>query len=246
LAFAALLVVTPRRIEHGVAITPLFHPNETAMRILLEIYDAITDRMEGVGRWLAPLGLRFILAWEFWEAGREKFSGSNWFMDIQGQFPWPFSIVPSSISWTMATWTELIAAIALALGLFTRFFAFSLFVLTVVATAAVHWPDDWMMFSELLKGYAITDKGFGNYKLPALFVVMLLPLIFHGGGKLSLDALMKAIRGRGETQPNADALAWSIAMVAIGAPLAMLLPTFGLALAGAGVMLAVAARFVRS
>ena len=48
---------------------------------------------------------------------------------------------------------------------------------TFVATAAVHWPDMLAMWSDLAKGYAITDKGFGNFKLPLLFCVMLLPLI---------------------------------------------------------------------
>ncbi len=215
------------------------------MRFALDIYDSTTDRLEGVGRWLAPLGLRLILAWEFWEAGREKFTGSNWFMDIQGQFPWPFSIVPASISWTLATWTEMIAAVALAFGLFTRFFAFSLFVLTVVATAAVHWPDDWMMFSDLLKGYAISDKGHGNFKLPLLFVVMLLPLVFHGGGRLSIDALLRTLRSRGDHQPNADALAWSLVMIAVGLPMSMLLPTLGLGMAAAGLLLAVGSRWLR-
>lgn len=216
------------------------------LRNLLNRYDDLADRMEGVGRWLAPLGLRLVLAWEFWEAGREKFTGSNWFMDIQGQFPWPFNIVPSSISWTLATWTELIAAIALALGLFTRFFAFSLLVLTIVATAAVHWPDSWMMYSDLLRGYSISDKGYGNFKLPLLFVIMLLPLVLRGGGALSVDALMKAMRGRGPAQPNADALAWALIMMALGLPLGMLLPNVGLALAGAGFLLAVVSRWVRS
>lgn len=215
------------------------------MQFLLDRYDATSDRLEGVGQWLAPLGLRLILAWEFWEAGREKFGGSNWFMDIQGKFPFPFNVVPADLSWTLATWTEMLAAIGLALGLFTRFFAFSLFVLTVVATAAVHWPDDWMMFSELAKGYAISDKGYGNYKLPLLFALMLLPLIFHGGGKLSLDAALKAFRGRGPAEPNADAWAWSLALLAIGLPLAMLLPTLGFALAGAGALLALATAWLR-
>jgi putative oxidoreductase len=215
------------------------------MQFLLDRYDATTDRLEGVGQWLAPLGLRLILAWEFWEAGREKFGGSNWFMDIQGKFPFPFNIVPADLSWTLATWTELIAALGLALGLFTRFFAFSLFVLTVVATAAVHWPDDWMMFSELAKGYAISDKGYGNYKLPLLFALMLLPLIFHGGGKLSLDAALKALRGRGPVDANTDAWAWSLALLAIGLPLAMLLPTLGFALAGAGALLALSTAWLR-
>ena len=63
---------------------------------------------------------------------------------------------------------------------------------------------------------------------------------------MSLNALIKAIRGRGEVLPNADALAWSIAMITIDAPLTMVLPAFGVSVAGAGVTLAVAARFVRS
>ncbi len=215
------------------------------MQFLFDRYDAASDRLDGVGQWLAPLGLRLILAWEFWEAGREKFGGSNWFMDIQGKFPFPFNVVPADLSWTLATWTEMLAAIGLALGLFTRFFAFSLFVLTAVATAAVHWPDDWMMFSELAKGYAISDKGYGNYKLPLLFALMLLPLVFHGGGRLSLDAALKSFRGRGPAEPNADAWAWSLAMLAIGLPLAMLLPTLGFALAGAGALLALVTAWLR-
>jgi putative oxidoreductase len=29
--------------------------------------------------------------------------------------------------------------------------------------------------------------GFGNYKLPLIYMVMFLPLIFSGAGKLSVD-----------------------------------------------------------
>ena len=46
------------------------------------------------------------------------------------------------------------------------------------------------MWSDLAKGYAIQDMGFGNFKLPLLFVVMLLPIIFQGPGKISLDYLL--------------------------------------------------------
>lgn len=208
------------------------------MSRLIDLFHTLRDRLEGLGEWLAPLGLRLILAWEFWEAGREKYSGSNWFMDIQGQFPFPFNIVPSNLSWSMATWAEILGAIALLLGLGTRFFAFSLFVLTIVATAAVHWPDDWMMFSDLLQGYAITDKGHGNYKLPLIFLVMLVPLILRGAGKLSLDALIGKVAGDGAAAvPNPDSIAWGLGALTVGLPLAMLLPTFGLALAAFGVVL---------
>jgi len=214
------------------------------MHKLYDWWDGAVERMEGLGAWLAPLGLRLILAWEFWEAGREKFGGSNWFMDIQGRFPFPFNTVPADLSWTLATWAELLGAIALLLGLFTRFFAFTLLVLTIVATAAVHWPDEWMMFSDLAKGYAISDQGHGNFKLPLLFAVMLLPLVLRGAGKLSLDALLARFSGRGELTPYSDMLAWGVAAIALGLPLAMLLPVFGLSLAVFGLALAAAARWL--
>jgi putative oxidoreductase len=60
-------------------------------------------------------------------------------------------------------------------------------VLTVVAIAAVHWPHEWHTLGELWQGYAITDKGFGNYKLPLLYLLMLASLLCSGAGWLSLD-----------------------------------------------------------
>lgn len=212
------------------------------MNKLLALWTALTERLEGLGEWLAPLGLRAVLAWEFWEAGREKFRGSNWFMDIQGSFPFPFNLVPTPLSWTLATWAELLGALALLIGAGTRLAAFALFVLTIVATAAVHWPDDWMTFSDLLQGYAITDKGQGNYKLPLLYLVMLVPLILRGPGNLSVDALLTRLaNNEGPLRPTADLVAWGLACVAFGLPLAMLLPLFGLALAAGGLTLLILA-----
>ena len=54
----------------------------------------------------------------------------------------------------------------------------------------MHWPDQWDSLAELWKGYAITDKGFGNYRVPLLFIAMLIPLMFAGAGKLSLDNIL--------------------------------------------------------
>lgn len=213
------------------------------MQRIVDLWQALCERLEGLGQWLAPLGLRLVLAWEFWEAGREKFGGSNWFMDIQGRFPFPFDRLPTALSWSLATWAELVGAVALVLGLFTRGVAFALFVLTVVATAAVHWPSDWMMFSDLARGYAITDRGHGNFKLPLLFLVMLLPLILRGGGRLSLDALLARRAGVDAAQhPHADAIAWGMAGLALGLSLAMLVPAAGLGLAAAGMLLVMLGR----
>jgi putative oxidoreductase len=204
---------------------------------LSERWTALTERLDGVGDWLAPLGLRLILAWEFWEAGIEKFRGENWFAGIQSDFPFPFDRVPPDLSWTLATWFELGGAVALLLGLGTRFFAFNLFVLTMVATASVHWPMNWQTLQDLAMGYAISDKGFGNFKLPLIFAVMLLPLVFKGAGRFSLDALIAGRLAARPLQGVQDMLAWGLAGLVIGVPLSLLLPTLGLTLAAIGLLL---------
>jgi putative oxidoreductase len=206
------------------------------MATLLDRWEALTERLHGVGEWLAPLGLRLLLAWEFWESGLEKYRGENWFADVQGDFPLPFRLAPVALSWTLATWFELLGAIGLLLGLGTRFFAFSLLVLTMVATASVHWPMEWNGLRELAMGYAITDHGYGNFKLPLLFAAMLLPLVFRGAGKLSLDALIAHRLDTTVNRRQEDALAWALGFVTLGVPLALLVPTAGLALVACGVV----------
>jgi len=152
--------------------------------------------LDAAGAWLAPLGLRLLLAWEFWEAGEEKWRGENWFASVADRFPFPFDLLPVDLSWAIATWAELLGAVALLLGLATRFTALSLRILTVVAIASVHWPAEWHTLAELWRGYAITDKGYGNFKLPLIFLIMLWPLLLNGAGKLSLDAWIARRWGR--------------------------------------------------
>ena len=133
----------------------------------------------------SPIFLRLILAYEFAEAGLEKLHGENWFANLA--FPFPFNLLSAEASWNLSMGLELIGPLALILGLATRFFSVALMVLTVVAIAAVHWPAEWHTLGELWQGYTITDKGFGNYKLPLLYLLMLASLFFSGAGHLSLD-----------------------------------------------------------
>ena len=167
------------------------------MSALLNLWNKVVGVLETTGDWIALLPIRLLMAWEFGRAGFMKLNGSNWFANVQDNFPFPFNVIPVEISWFLATWFEILGAIGLVLGVFTRFWAASLVVLTIVAIAGVHWPDDWNTLAELWKGYAVTDKGFGNYRIPLLFLVMLLPLILRGPGKLSLDYLLAGKLGRG-------------------------------------------------
>ncbi|MGN6519476.1 MAG: HvfX family Cu-binding RiPP maturation protein [Dokdonella sp.] len=206
-------------------------------------WNLLVARLEGAGETLPPFVLRLIMGWEFWESGLEKLRGENWFADIQQRFPFPFDQLPTGFSWTLSTWTEILGALLLWLGLGTRVAAFALLFVTFVATAAVHWPDMWSMWSDLAKGYAIKDMGHGNFKLPLLFVVMLLPLVFNGAGKFSLDHLLSRLLGTGEARRAIDdPLAWSLASAVLGVPFLMLLPKFGVALLVLALLLALAGR----
>lgn len=162
-----------------------------------------------IGAWIGMLLLRFILFWEFWESGMTKLTGPNWFGSYQDSFIFPFNLVPANISWEMAVWGELIGAMAILLGIGTRFFAVSLVVVTVVAiTSGVHWPPHGLVFSgegvygvtnSVMEMYSVSKGGvdgfftYGDLKLGIMFIVMLSVLIFYGPGRASFDSLVKRI-----------------------------------------------------
>jgi putative oxidoreductase len=214
---------------------------------VLNAWENLVARLRGTGEVIPRFVLRLIMGFEFWQSGIEKYHGENWFADALDRFPFPFNVIPPGLSWGIATWFEIIGAIMLWIGLGTRFFAFSLLFLTFVATAAVHWPDMIAMWTDLAKGYAITDMGHGNFKLPLLFAVMLLPLIFNGPGRLSLDYLIARKFGASTyPEPLSDAYAWAIAAFLLGLPFLMLIPIFGAILIGVGIALALFGRFARA
>lgn len=161
---------------------------------VFKTYCQAVDHVSFYADSIPPLFLRLVLAIEFGQSGYEKFHGSNWFQDLS--FPFPFNLLPTEVSWHIATYFEIFGAAALVLGLATRFFSVSLFILTVVAIASVHWPNAAHSLSDLVTGYRIIDEngdGLGNYKLPLIYIMMFLPLIFGGAGKLSADSFIYRI-----------------------------------------------------
>lgn len=219
---------------------------------MMDFYDTLAARLRASGDYIWPLGLRLVLAWEFWESGITKLHGTNWFADIpwadwQKGFPWPFSVIPQDLNWLAATWGELVFAVLIFFGLFTRFAAISLVVITAVATVAVHWPAHWSSLGELWQGYVITAKSAGNFKLPLLFLVMLLPLVFHGGGRVSVDYLLLTITGRhtGADDRQGDATAAALGFLVLAAATIFLEPAWGLTFLALAAILLVAPALVR-
>jgi putative oxidoreductase len=166
------------------------------MSALLKLRQSVVDVLNPTGDWIALLPIRLLLAWEYGRAGLMKYNGSNWFANVHDNFPFPFNVVPVEISWFLATWFEILGAIGLVLGLFTRVWAGSLIILTIVAIAGVHWPEEWNSLAELWRGYTITDKGFGNFRIPLLFIAMLIPIALQGAGKVSVDHILTARLGK--------------------------------------------------
>lgn len=217
-----------------------------------DLYDDLTARLRSSGDYIWPLALRLIMFWEFLESGLEKLHGENWFAtvpwaDWQVGFPFPFNLIPPDLNWLSATWGELVLSIMILFGLFTRFAAFSLLVITVVATVAVHWPNEWDSLATLWQGYAITHKGFGNFKLPLLFVVILLPLIFYGGGKLSADHLLVKFTARGDelSERLGDITAAGLGFLVLGVITVYMLPAVGWTFLVLGAGCLAAPRFLR-
>jgi putative oxidoreductase len=207
--------------------------------MFLQFYDKLTERLRGAGDWVAPLGLRLLLAHEFWKAGVGKFKvgteAPGWFSNQD--FIFPFGLLSANVNWILVTWGEMLAAIALVLGLFTRFFAFTLLIITVVAIAAVHWPASWDSLGQLWEGYSVSrvmdDGEFrGNFRIPFLFMAMIAPLLFMGGGKLSLDHLLLKFSQRAELidKRNQDLLAFGIAAFIFGLVAVYLIPLWGILL----------------
>lgn len=207
------------------------------MNKAIELWSATVARLDGMSAYLPALLLRAILFAAFWTAGMKKLNGNNWFGRIQDNFPFPFNAISADVSWLMATWGEIIFSVLLLLGLFTRFAAFSLMMITVVAVAAVHWPGEWSSLAELWKGFEISDKGFGNFKLPLLYFLMLITILFAGPGKLSLDALLRKVTDNPTEPAIVDPAAIALAAAAIGVPMLMLMPAFAIALLTLAVLL---------
>ena len=104
---------------------------------------------EGLERWigmdLVLLASRFGIAAVFWYSGRTKIEGLLTVTDgavglFRDEFRLP--VVDPSLAAHAAAYAEHLFPLLLALGLFTRFAALSLFIMTLVIQVFVY-PDAW-------------------------------------------------------------------------------------------------------
>lgn len=136
----------------------------------LELHAGIAGRLERIVPESALLLIaRLGIAAVFLLSGRTKVEGlltisDSTFALFETEYALP--LIPPAIAAHVATYSEHLFPILLLVGLFTRFAALSLLVMTLVIQAFVY-PDAWPTH--------LTWAG------------LLLPLIVRGGGRWSLD-----------------------------------------------------------
>lgn len=96
------------------------------------------------------------------------------FSNIAPNFPDPFGFLGSTLSLVLVVGSEVFGSILLALGLFTRWSSFSLLFTMLVAAFIVHLSDP-----------------FESKELAILYALIFLFFTIKGGGKYSLDHILK-------------------------------------------------------
>lgn len=116
------------------------------MQFLIKMQDLMdsTRKLDFLG----PLALRLYLVPVFWVAGTNKLGGMDnviaWFGNPDWGLGLPF---PALMAW-LAVGTEVVGAIALLVGLGTRWFAVPLMVTMLVAMFMVHWQNGWQAVAD--------------------------------------------------------------------------------------------------
>jgi putative oxidoreductase len=149
------------------------------MTLLIALYERFVGRASSLmPDALLLLVARFGIAAVFFMSGRTKVDGIIHITDgtyelFRTEYALP--LIPPDIAAVAATWSEHVFSILLVLGLFTRFSAFALFMMTLTIEIFVY-PDAWPTHLS--------------------WTAILLPLIFRGGGAWSIDAILRKVVAR--------------------------------------------------
>ena len=125
---------------------------------LLKRLQGMMDSTKAID-FVGPLALRLYLVPVFWAAGMNKFNSfedtAAWF----GNPDWGLGLPFPTLLAGLATGTELLGAIALLVGLGTRWFAIPLMVTMLVAIFMVHWHNGWQAIADPMSPFASADVG---------------------------------------------------------------------------------------
>ncbi len=137
-----------------------------------EKYCKVVDSLSNL-KSLPLLLMRLILAYGFFGPAKMKLGNINgiisWFESINIPLP--------ALNAYLATGTEALGVVLLALGLGTRLISIPLIITMIVAIVTVH----------LGNGFEASNNGF---EIPLYYMIMLITLLIYGSGKFSMDHLL--------------------------------------------------------
>ena len=180
--------------------------------MMIGLLNRLQDMLDGLRGldFLAPLAMRLYLVPVLWMAGTKKLADIDSTIAWFGNPDWGLGLpMPELMAWAAAL-TEAGGAIALLIGLATRWISIPLMVTMVVAAVTVHWDQGWAAIAETpesaerLAAATSLLQQHGNYdwlsasgefvilnngiEFAVTYFIMLLALFFTGGGKyLSVD-----------------------------------------------------------
>jgi uncharacterized membrane protein YphA (DoxX/SURF4 family) len=112
-----------------------------------------------VADFLGPLALRLYLVPVFWVAGQNKLNSMENTIAWFGNPDWGLGLpAPALMAW-LATGTEVLGAIALLVGLGTRWFSVPLMITMLVAAFTVHIENGWQAVADPMSPFANADIG---------------------------------------------------------------------------------------
>ncbi len=106
---------------------------------------------------LSPLALRLYLAPVFWIAGTTKLDGFDDIVEWFGNSDWGLGLPFPYLMALLATWTEILGAIALVIGLGVRWISLPLMGTMAVAIVSVHWGNGWQAIVDAKSPYPPAD-----------------------------------------------------------------------------------------
>ncbi len=159
-----------------------------------EIHEKVMRQLERLED-IPLLFLRVILAYTFYSPAMTKFSAIE---QTAGFFEYLGIPLPLFNAY-LAAGTELVGAVLLAMGLFTRLISVPLLIILIVAITTVHgangfhvilpgseWSDPYIN-GEAVKGTVVLLQN--GYEMVMYYMAMLMVLATKGAGRLSLDHL---------------------------------------------------------
>lgn len=165
---------------------------------------------------LAPLALRIYLFFPFWMAGTTKLNSFADTVAWFGNSDWGLGLPFPEMLAFLATWTEILGAVLLLVGLATRYITIPLIITMLVAIFAVHLDSGWYAIAQstdpevaerlnrakdILREHGnyswLTEKGGfvilnNGVEFAVTYLLMLLVLFFQGAGRIfSIDYWIK-------------------------------------------------------